>query len=279
MEGQQPKPPRKWRTFLLEFGTIVLGVSVALAAQQAMDWWNWRGQVAEARSIIAAEMVGNVRQAIMRLRTAQCVERRLGELAAILDGAGKSGSLPPVGDIAIPSQGGGASSGWESVVASQTATHFPRQELAAINSAYQTVVVLADRTNREIEAWNSLYAMVGPGRRLDAASDAKLRDAMGQARAQNRLTASASNTLLNKVKALSLSFSPEGLNQIAQSGTMPFSNGPRTMFGGGFGTVCMPIGAVPPAYGQAMWSGLPATYEEAIKARPHFTANTRQRTP
>ena len=133
--------------------------------------------------------------------------------------------------------------------------------------------------NLEVEAWNSLYAMVGPGRRLDAASEAKLRDALGQARAQNRLTVAASNTLLNQVKVLNLPFSPEDLNQIAQGDTMPFSNAPRTMLGGGFGAVCMPMGAAPPAYGQAMWNDLPATYDAALKARPHFTADMQQSAP
>jgi len=279
MDIHKPKPWHGWRDFLKEFGTIVLGVSVALAAEQGVEWWHWRGEVAQAREVVATEMAVNVAFAMNRLRTAPCVERRLTELAAILDGADKGGSLPPVGDIAIPSLGGGASGGWESVVASQTATHFPRRELAAITNAYQRVALLTARENLEIEAWNSLYAMVGPGRRLDAASQAKLRDALGQARAQNRITATASNTLLNQVKALNLPFSPEDLNQITQADTKPFSNTPRTMFGGGFGTVCLPMGAPPSTYGQAMWSGVPATYEEAIKARPHFTAGTRQPTP
>jgi hypothetical protein len=279
MEIHKPKPWHNWREFLKEFATIVLGVSVALAAEQGVEWLHWRGEVAQAREVVAAEMAGNVRQAMMRLRTAPCVERRLSELAAILDGADRSGSLPPVGDIAIPSLGGGASGGWESVVASQTATHFPRQELAAINDAYQRVAIIAARLNLEVEAWNSRYAIVGPGRRLDAASETKLRDALSQARAQNRLTVSASNTLLNQVKALNLPFSPEDLNQITEGDTMPFSNAPRTMFGGGVGAVCIPMRAAPPTYGQAMWSDLPATYDEAIKATPHFTVGTQKSTP
>ena len=54
MEFHKPKPIRNWREFLKEFGTIVLGVSVALAAEQAVEWWHWRGQVAETRTMIAS---------------------------------------------------------------------------------------------------------------------------------------------------------------------------------------------------------------------------------
>src|SRR6185295_17241720 len=104
-----------------------------------MEWWNWRQQVTEARSVIASEMARNVRQAIYRLRTEQCGERRLDELGAILDAASRTGALPPVGDIGMPPRGYWLSGNWESVVASQVTTHFPREELAALNTLYKFV--------------------------------------------------------------------------------------------------------------------------------------------
>ena len=44
MDIHKPKSIRNWREFLTEIGTIVLGVSIALAAEQAVEWWHWRGQ-------------------------------------------------------------------------------------------------------------------------------------------------------------------------------------------------------------------------------------------
>lgn len=271
-EVHKPKPRRDWRSFGKEYVIVVLGVATALAAQQAADWLHWQGEVAEARSIIATELAGNVRLAIFRMRSAQCVEHRLGELAVILDGATKSGTLPPVGDIDMPSRGLWASGSWESVVASQTATHFPRQELAALTVAYRQVALLADVP--EGSAWSSLYAMVGPGRRLDPASDARLRDALGHARAANRAMAQLSRGLINSVKTLNLPFSPEDLKVIALGDTSPLANPPRDWLdkGPGFGAICAPIGAVPAAYGQAMWSAVPTLWDDALKAKPRFTA-------
>src|SRR5215469_3371884 len=126
MHPHKPKPVHSWRELLTEIGVVVIGVSIALAAEQTVDSLHWRTQVAEAREALAAEMALNVRNAIWRMRTAKCVERRLDELAVILDAAAKTGSLPPVGDIAMPQRSYYPAGTWDSVVASQTATHFPR---------------------------------------------------------------------------------------------------------------------------------------------------------
>ncbi|MBV9903105.1 MAG: hypothetical protein JO346_00845, partial [Alphaproteobacteria bacterium] len=66
--------PRGWRGFLKELGTIVLGVVLALAAGQTVEYFRWRADVAEAREFIATEMAENTVSAITRIRSAQCVE-------------------------------------------------------------------------------------------------------------------------------------------------------------------------------------------------------------
>jgi hypothetical protein len=45
----------------------VLGVSVALAAEQGVEWWHWRSRVAEARQVIANEMSNNIVGAMQRM--------------------------------------------------------------------------------------------------------------------------------------------------------------------------------------------------------------------
>ncbi len=158
MDLHKPKPWHNWRDFLKEFGTIVLGVCVALAAEQAVEAYHWGTQVREARALIATEMAHNVRQAIIRSRTELCGERRLDELAAILDTASRTGALLPVGDIGLPPRGYWYSGNWESVVASQTATHFPREQLANLARVYKSVERAESFNIMEREAWSSLYA-------------------------------------------------------------------------------------------------------------------------
>ena len=101
MEIHKPKPVHNWRELLTEIGVVVIGVCIALAAEQAVEWVHWRNQVTEARQAIASEMAGNLTSAIARLGTQACVESRLDELGQILDSASRSGSLPPVGDTRL----------------------------------------------------------------------------------------------------------------------------------------------------------------------------------
>src|SRR5437868_11970983 len=95
VEIHKPKPIHNWREFLKEVGIIVLGVSIALAAEQAVEYFHWRSQVAQARTFLTAEITRDTANAISRLRTQQCTERRLDELSVILDAASGSGKLPP----------------------------------------------------------------------------------------------------------------------------------------------------------------------------------------
>ena len=136
-------------------------------------------------SVIATEMSYNLEGAIWRMRTINCVEQRLDTLAKILDDASRSGSLPPVGYIWQSPRHMWRSGAWESVVAAETATHFPRQQLAGLASLYQLVERMESYSQLNLETWGNVYALVGPGRRLDPASEAELRKALSVARATN----------------------------------------------------------------------------------------------
>src|SRR3954464_2108182 len=47
VEFHKPKPVHNWREFLAEIGVVVIGVCIALAAEQTVEWLHWRTQVAE----------------------------------------------------------------------------------------------------------------------------------------------------------------------------------------------------------------------------------------
>jgi hypothetical protein len=232
--------------------------------------------VAEAREIIAAELAHSVEGAIIRLRIEPCVERRLDELARILDAASKNGSLPPVGDIGMPPRNLWMSGAWDSIVASQTATHFPRQQLADISHTYKGIETIEKLYSWEMDDWRDLYTIVGPGRRLDPASEAELRKALSHARASSRAMTSLSGLLLGEVKSLNLSFSPDDLSQIAEARHIPLIDTKQNMDSrNSTRTICRPIGAVPATYGQALFSYLPAMVGGMVKAIPDFSGGAR----
>jgi hypothetical protein len=99
MDIHKPKAVHNWREFLVELCTITLGVCIALAAEQAVEWVHWHNRVAEARSVIGDELALLMARGIERVRAEQCVEQRLDALGAILDEATRKGALPPVQQI------------------------------------------------------------------------------------------------------------------------------------------------------------------------------------
>ena len=276
VEIHKPKPVHNWREFLTEIGVVVLGVCIALAAEQTLEWLHWRSQVVEAREIIATELAYSVEGAIIRIRAQPCMERRYDELARILDTATKSGSLPPVGDIGLPPRNAWRSGAWDSVVASQTATHFPRQQLADISHTYKALETLEQVYNSETDDWRDLYAIVGPGRRLDPASEAELRKALSRARSSSRSIASLSGVMMTYVKSLDLSFGPDDFAKIAHAKHVPLTEARRGLSErNSTATICGPISAVPATYGQGQFSYLPSVVDDMVKAIPDFDGGER----
>jgi hypothetical protein len=266
MEIHKPKPVHNWREFLTEIGVVVIGVCIALSAEQAVEWVHWRNQVSEARGIIASEMAGNLAGAIARLGAQACVESRLDELGRILDQASRTGSLPPIGDIAMPPLRNWSTGAWESIVASQTATHFPWAELADLAITYYFVQRIFSYVPPEVQAWYELAAMVGPGRRLDPASEAELRKALGLARGYSRSMTTLSYNLVSRLEPHNLPYGPDDLGRIAAArhdiaGATP--GNAQSAF-----AICRPIGAVPPQYGQAGTAVPPAIVAKGLTLLP-----------
>lgn len=269
MEIHKPKPIHSWREFLTELGTIVLGICIALAGEQALEELHWRSQVRAAREVIATEMAQNLVSAVLRLRTEGCIERRLDALTDIVDTASRSGQLPPVGDIGQPPSRQWRSGAWESLVAAETATHFPRQQLADLATLYKLVERMEGVTQVDFQAWSNLYVMIGPGRPLDPASEADLRKALSLARATSRSYASQSITLVFRTQALGLPFSRDDLKQIAAAKqTLPRAQ--IRALPNPISPMCGPIGAVPARYGQSQLAVVPALSDQALKTMPNF---------
>src|SRR3982750_4937451 len=84
MHVHLPKPLHGWRAFAGEVGIIVIGVLIALGAEQAIEALHWRSEVHHFRSALDHELGRNLGlyQVIMEQRP--CVTRRLSELEKLL---------------------------------------------------------------------------------------------------------------------------------------------------------------------------------------------------
>lgn len=206
MDIRKPKAIHDWREFLKEFATIVLGVSVALAAEQGVEWWHWRGQVQAAREVLATELTTNIGAGVERVVYFQCLEQRMDRAGEILDAAGQSGVLPPVPYMRGAPFRVWPTGAWNSVVSSQVASHFPREQLAALGVVYQQIQMANDANKAEFALWGNLYGMAGPGRRFDPALDSALHAALAQAQAFNFDLAIMGGQIARRAEALDLPY-------------------------------------------------------------------------
>lgn len=85
MQVHLPRPLHGWREFFGEVGVIVLGVLIALAAQQVVETQQWRGDVSDLRAAVRAEISGNLATYTYREGQNACATARLNELQRWLD--------------------------------------------------------------------------------------------------------------------------------------------------------------------------------------------------
>src|SRR5215203_4924380 len=69
-----------WRKVLGEIGVIVLGVLIALGAQQVVDWIHWREEVRLTELALTDEIALSVTNAAERKMVDQCLRDRLAHL-------------------------------------------------------------------------------------------------------------------------------------------------------------------------------------------------------
>lgn len=256
MEIHKPKPVHSWRDFISEMTVIVLGILIALGGEQLIEMLHWHHQVDETEARLGTELGGNVAAAIVRLRTTPCIEKRLDEIAAVIDDAAKNGKLPPLGAVGRPSMYLWGHGTWDSALASQTTTHFPAQRLANLAVAYQFIARLGDVSQREIETWSELWTLVGPGRPFDVSAAQAARAATGRARLLGREMGLLSQGLLERVEALNL----QPLRTARAAQLQAQIHAPLSTF-----EICQSAGAqITPSYGRAPFDEVLPTFERSL---------------
>lgn len=76
------RPREGWRVFAGEVGVIVLGVLIALGAQQLADEWQWRQTVNRTKADLDNQIRSNIVNIAERAAVDRCLSARLADLAA-----------------------------------------------------------------------------------------------------------------------------------------------------------------------------------------------------
>ena len=180
MRVKLPKPLHGWRPFAGEVGVIVLGVLIALGAQQVVEDWQWRRETSATRDALYREAADNLAAAVQRSQQQPCVEQRLKEIAAIFV-AHKAGNPVQVRrPIGRPVSYYGRTDTWQVEIASQSLSHMPLDEKLAFAKAFGDYENMNSVLRLEQDFWLRLNVLNAPDQ-LEAGDWPPLRQAYAQA--------------------------------------------------------------------------------------------------
>lgn len=185
MHVHLPKPLHGWRQFAGEVGIIiVLGVLIALSAEQVLQSWQWRREVEASRDALRKEAADNLHAADQRVQLEPCVDRRLKEIAVILTDHAAQRSVHLLGPIGRPVSYYGSTNAWNVEIASQALSHMPLDEKLEFSTAFSNYEDMNDVLKVEQEAWLHLDVLDSP-EQLEAGDWPSLRQAYAQASSLN----------------------------------------------------------------------------------------------
>lgn len=161
MHFHLPKPLHGWREFAGEVGIIVLGVLIALSAEQVVETVHWRNEVADARRALDEEVAYNVGAIAKRQQEGPCIDRRLQEIRGLLtDSSTASGARPPLGQ---PQLWRPRTNAWQAAMAGQVAERMPLATRVGYAELYDGFQWYAQKAADETDAWSVLGELDDPG--------------------------------------------------------------------------------------------------------------------
>ncbi|WP_304179949.1 hypothetical protein [Phenylobacterium aquaticum] len=197
MEIHKPKAAHNWSEFLIEIGTIVCGILIALAGEQAVEAFHWRHEVEAERSALHDEARDNLSAVAYRLAEAPCIDRRLAELEEGFRRQAKGVPLEFRQPFARPPIWVASTGTWDIAVSGQALGHMTHKEKLSFSDAFDSYKAFARLRNEEDVVWRRL-ALINHREVLGPGDWVELHQAWGEAMGTNDRTKSLMTYIMGK---------------------------------------------------------------------------------
>lgn len=206
MDIHKPKPVHGWREFVGEIGVIVIGVLIALGAEQIVDDLHWKERSRRAVETLRAELNGESAPVQAQVTLKDCQLEMLDRLEAALLARGDDWRPPvtftwssgrtevfvaPI--VWFPAQA------WRSAQADGSATHLSAAEEGQFSEIYDTLGKMQADSVGYRAAVAQLNSLTAP-RRLDSQSRTEYLRLLYQVRDGTRVAADLSNDVLAEMR-------------------------------------------------------------------------------
>ena len=179
MEIHRPKPIGDWRDFIKEVGIIVLGVLIALGAEEALSDFHWRQEVEIVQDSLDDELSDSLFNALERVKITECQRRTLDRLDQIADES--NGTLVLRNEPVTRNRVWGTSA-WDAAVASGAIAHMDHDTRNIYAELFSFVRLFRDFNIRQEELWARIDAYRRP-RALTADSRDRFVETVSELRA------------------------------------------------------------------------------------------------
>jgi hypothetical protein len=165
-----PRPLNGWRAFAGEVGVVVLGVLLALGAQQVAETVNERSEAAETRDTLTGEIQESL--AVLELRRAAqpCIDNRLKELRGLVNDWGRTGSFTTPRWVSQATWFAFDTARFEAAQSAGRLALLPAEEQYRYGLVVESLKTFRDIQKREADAWSTLR-MLQSGPEVLSASD------------------------------------------------------------------------------------------------------------
>lgn len=208
MHVHLPKPLHGWREFVGEVGIIVVGVLIALGAEQVVEWAHWQVKVHESESAIGRDLALQSDLASERVAVSHCYDDRLMLLrSAVLASGDRWNTVLPASTDGLTFSVPYAvhvrlwnTQLWDSLVADGTVAHFNTARARNYALLYYTVRLIGEDNQVEYGSETALNILGDKNVPLSADAKIGLVRVIDELRNKNRLMASTSRQLLRRIQ-------------------------------------------------------------------------------
>jgi hypothetical protein len=212
VEIHRPKTVRNWRDFIKEVGIIVIGVLIALAGEEAVQWLTWRHEVGIVRDSLDDELSADLFAAEERVKIAECQRRTLDRLDEL--GATSRGTLV-IRNAPVTRNRVWGSASWDAASASGAIAHMEHDERNTYAVLFSFVRLFRDLNFRQEELWATIDAFRRPRPLTDTARE-RFVETVSQLRALTGTMNLGARQFAEQAKALHIQLSPEDARQLQQ---------------------------------------------------------------
>ena len=187
MHVHLPKPLHGWRALVGEVGIIVIGVLIALGAEQVIEHWSWSNRVREAEASMTKELgEDDGPQAYARISLSRCIDRQLERTqSALLDERDHSAAFVPP-QLSTPPFRTWDSQAWQAAVSSGVTNHMGTERMYAWGGPYSIIGGMDQAALRENQDWSELEAIATLRPHPSEAERERILAAIARARHDNR---------------------------------------------------------------------------------------------